>query len=602
MKCLSISVNSSILRLALPVIVTLSLLPPYCRAATPPPVPASFQDLYTQEQNYLNGFNATLNSKWNGSTYPVLYAGNLSSANANAGPRILGANYLLGVQFELQGLKAMGFNAVMIELAFPMLYQPFFSSQTQYQQYVNFYSQVASMVRSAGMKIIIENDSLWSSGIYQGWNVAPFYATLNWTQYQQARAQTAQVIAQVMQPDFMVLMEEPDTEAQNSGQSQVNTASGASSMVSQILSSVRQAGVAGMQVGAGLGTWDTQYQAITQALVALPLDFIDMHIYLINNAYLSNALSIAGMAAAAGKPVTMTECWLYKVRDSELTTLNFNQIMARDPFDFWEPLDLYFLQTMQKLGNYQQYRFISPFESHVFRANLPYNSSTQSLTPNQIETMEGQQAGAAEQIAAFTLTGLNVYSLLVLPRDTIPPSSPANLKGVSPTPITGSLTWNASTDNVGVAGYYVSRNGVQIGTTANTVYQDSGLTGGTTYSYAVSSFDLAGNVSIPQTVTVTTRDVIPPAAPTNVVATVNNSKEITLTWSPSTDDTYIVAYQVYRGTSPTSLSQVSQAYPTSQKFISYPLTPGVTYYFAVTAEDSGGNFSPLSTIVSATTP
>jgi len=574
----------------------------FCRAQSPPPVPANFQDLYTQEQNYLANFNATLSSTWNGSTYPVLQAGALSSANGNAGPRVLGANYLMGVSLEVQGLKAMGFKAIMIELGFPMLYEPFFSSQTEFQQYVNFYTQVASIVRAAGMKLIIENTALWSSGIYQGWNTAPFYATLNWTQYQQARAQTAQVIAKTLQPDYMVLLEEPSTETQNSGQTQVDTPAGASSMVSQELTAVLQAGVPGMQIGAGLGTWDSQYQAITQALVALPLNFIDMHIYPINGPDLSNALSIINIAHGAGLPVAMTETWLYKIRDSELTTMNWNQIMSRDPFDFWQPLDTYFFQTMQNLGNAQQFLFISPFESPIYRANMPYNSTTAALTPNQMENQESLLAGAAWKSAAFAATGVSFHNIMVSPPDTTPPSSPPNLKGVSPNPTTGGLTWSASTDDVGVAGYYVSRNGVQLATTAGMSYKDTTLTGGTTYSYAVTAFDLAGNLSIPSTVSITTKDVIPPAAPTNLVATVNNSKEITLTWSPATDDTYIVAYQVYRGTSPTALTQVSQTYPTSQKFSSYPLTPGTTYYFAVTAEDSGGLFSPMSAVVSATTP
>ncbi len=48
--------------------------------------------------------------------------------------------------------------------------------------------------------------------------------------------------------------------------------------------------------------------------MTLPLDFIDMHIYPINRSYLANAQQIAATAAAAGKPVAMSECWLWKVR------------------------------------------------------------------------------------------------------------------------------------------------------------------------------------------------------------------------------------------------------------------------------------------------
>lgn len=57
------------------------------------------------------------------------------------------------------------------------------------------------------------------------------------------------------------------------------------------------------------------------------------------------------------------------------------------------------------------------------------------------------------------------------------------------------VTWSAASDNVGVAGYRIFRDGNQIGTAAATTYDDSGLTPATTYRYEVAAFDAAGNVS-----------------------------------------------------------------------------------------------------------
>ncbi len=599
--------SSSILRVAmrsrlcLPIILTVSVLHPFCNAATPPPVPAAFQDLYTQLDGHLTSFNATLNSRWNGTKYPVLYTANSLVANGNAGPQLINPLDIKEVQLELQGFKAMGYQAVMIELPFPMLYEPFFSSQAEYQQYVNFYTQVASFIRGLGMKIVIENDAMWPNGVYSGFSVASFYATLDWTQYQKARAQTAKTVAQIMQPDYMVLMEEPDTESMNSGQTEVNTVAGATSMVSQILTSVREAGIPGLKVGAGMGSWYPQYLALTQSLVTLPLDFIDMHIYLINDDFLNNALTIASTAAAAGKPVAMTECWLYKLRNSEVNVLDYNQIYARNPFNFWEPLDTYFLKTMQKLGNYSQMYFWSPFSTFNFRGDLPYDSSTEDLTPMEIKATWAPVAGTATQKGDFTPTGLNSYNMLVSPANTIPPTTPSNLTGGSAATTTASVTWSASTDDVGVAGYNVFRNGVQLGTTARTSYQDSGLTQATTYTYMVSAYDLGGNTSPSQSVSVTTKDVTPPSKPANLVTAVVSSKQINLTWSPSTDLEAVAAYYVFRGPKPAGLSQVATTNPTPTAYTSYPLTPGTTYYFSVQAVDTSGNVSAMSAVVSATT-
>ena len=101
-----------------------------CSATTPPPVPASFQDLYTSLNNYLDTFNTTLNSQWNGVKYPTLFSANLYDANADAGPGLVNSGSLATVQAQLQELKAMGVQAVTVEVSFPMLYAPFFSSQS----------------------------------------------------------------------------------------------------------------------------------------------------------------------------------------------------------------------------------------------------------------------------------------------------------------------------------------------------------------------------------------------------------------------------------------------------------------------------------------
>jgi fibronectin type 3 domain-containing protein len=603
MNFISILRASTRLCLGLPAILALSVLHPSCKADTPAPVPAAFQDLYAELDSYLNSFNNTLGSP---STYPVLYTGTLTTANGNAGPQMLNPNYLAGVQLELQGLQAMGFKAVMFELPFTVLYRPFYTfigNEAEYEQFVNMYKAVASMIRAAGMQMVIENDTAWASGIWSNWpELTSYYASLDWTQYQQARAQSAQVVAQVMHPDYLVLLEEPDTEAGNTGQSQVNTVSGATDMVRLMLTGLEQQGITGIQVGAGMGSWYAQYQALTQSLAALPLNFIDMHVYLINNDDLNNALTIASTAAAAGKPITMTECWLYKIRNNEVGVLNYNQIWARNSFNFWEPLDNYFLNTMQKLANHTHMHFLAPFYSFYFRTALPYDSSTENLSPPQITTLEDQQAALAIQQAGFTSTGLNFYRSIVAPTDTIPPGTPTNLRGIPTAATTATLIWNASTDNVGVAGYYVFRNGVYIATTAETFYQDSGLTTATTYSYAVSAFDLGGNTSHAESVAVTTGSVTPPSTPAHLATAVISGRQINLTWSPSTDLEGVAGYRVFRGTTPTGVSQVGLAYATtSPSYISYPLTPGTTYYFGVEAVDNTGKVSAMSAVVSAST-
>lgn len=79
--------------------------------------------------------------------------------------------------------------------------------------------------------------------------------------------------------------------------------------------------------------------------------------------------------------------------------------------------------------------------------------------------------------------------------DTQAPSTPANLSAVVSSSTQINLAWTASTDNIGVSGYQIFRNGVLAGTSAVASYSDTGLTAATAYSYYVVAFDAALNYS-----------------------------------------------------------------------------------------------------------
>ncbi|MEV0746120.1 MULTISPECIES: glycoside hydrolase family 6 protein [unclassified Streptomyces] len=79
--------------------------------------------------------------------------------------------------------------------------------------------------------------------------------------------------------------------------------------------------------------------------------------------------------------------------------------------------------------------------------------------------------------------------------DTQAPTAPTGVTATAKTSGSVSLSWTASTDNTGVTGYDVFRNGVKVGSTTTTSYTDSGLSASTAYTYTVKAKDAAGNVS-----------------------------------------------------------------------------------------------------------
>jgi uncharacterized protein YkwD len=81
--------------------------------------------------------------------------------------------------------------------------------------------------------------------------------------------------------------------------------------------------------------------------------------------------------------------------------------------------------------------------------------------------------------------------------DTQPPSVPAITSATARNSTQIDLAWTASTDNIGVAGYQVFRNGSLTASlsAAARSYSDYSVNPATAYSYAVRAFDAAGNFS-----------------------------------------------------------------------------------------------------------
>ena len=96
------------------------------------------------------------------------------------------------------------------------------------------------------------------------------------------------------------------------------------------------------------------------------------------------------------------------------------------------------------------------------------------------------------------------------PADTTPPTAPSNVKATSVTATAATLTWTASTDDVGVTGYAVLRKDggswTQVGEPTATTLALTGLTAGTAYTFEVVAKDGTGHQSSPTTVQFTTLD------------------------------------------------------------------------------------------------
>jgi fibronectin type 3 domain-containing protein len=575
----------------------------------PSNVPAQYQSLYSELQGDISTFSQAISAQGNGASYPTIFASQALTADSDLGSTLLDANYFqYDVLPELQELKALGVTAVSVHINYPVLYEPYYGNQATFQSYVSFYQQVAQQIHSMGMKMTAETTVASAEPGTNGATFQTFYQGLTWNEYIAGRAQNAVNVAQLIQPDYMSVITEPDSESQNSSQPNAGTPSGSLQELQTILAALQAANVTNVPVGAGAGTWINSFTTYIQNAISANVSYIDTHMYSVSNSFPENALTAASMAHAAGLPIAMSETWCKKVSAAQLavlqTALNSPTIDALDTMSFWEPLDQQYLQSVVSMAQAGQFLYVSPFWTNLYYASLDYGTYG-SQGPTAVLEASYSAAINARSVGSFSTLGTAWETMIVPSPDTTAPQVPTapTIGQFSQTVV--QVLWNPTTDNVGVAGYRLLRNGTLLNTSSQVNFTDSTASPATTYSYQVEAFDAAGNVSplsAPAVVTTHTPtappDKTPPSIPTNVQGTSVTDQEIQVTWSPSTDNVSVAGYHVYRGSSPSSLS-IFASVPTNA-FTDTLVAPKTTYYYAVVAFDPSYNYSGQSAAIGVT--
>lgn len=166
------------------------------------------------------------------------------------------------------------------------------------------------------------------------------------------------------------------------------------------------------------------------------------------------------------------------------------------------------------------------------------------------------------------------------------------------------VTWTASTAEAGIAEYTVSRIGGTTGTATYTVtettFVDTAVSPDTTYTYTVTATSEEGAVSdASEPASVTTPagsgggdDTEAPSAPADLTGTATKD-EITLTWSPSTDNVAVAGYRVVKSGNDEGTVGIKVDGTTIGFF---DLATEATYTFRVQAVDAAGNESEWSEV------
>ena len=373
-------------------------------------VPNEFKALYDELASQITKFENSLSVSPVNKNHDPIFAAELLTANANRGGDLLKPTGIFGAIKELDRLEELGIEGVVITINFPLFYPPFHDDPSEQEAYLDFYKKVTESVNSRGMKLIIKNNFIFTQEKVSTIDVKQFYYDLSLEEYRKARSQTAITIARELRPDYLTIVIEPDTEEAQTGKP-VNDVTIMTEYVNDVLTELENNNITDVKIGAGVGTWHPQYNAFITSFAATNIDYIDTHIYPINRDFFERVLTIADIAQSKGKPITMSETWLYKTAETELGSITETSVFARDAFSFWEPLDQKFLEVIAKLAYVEEFEFVSPFWTKYFFAYLDYNEDS-GKSSGEIIVLSSAEAGKNIANGKFTSTGLKYKELI----------------------------------------------------------------------------------------------------------------------------------------------------------------------------------------------
>ena len=248
--------------------------------------------------------------------------------------------------------------------------------------------------------------------------------------------------------------------------------------------------------------------------------------------------------------------------------------------------------------------------TYHFRAAVNVPSHTYSLyvtppgkpeTPVALNYAFRTGQGTVSALSDWAVTAANgthqTCGLAVTsPTDMTAPAAPTGVAKTSSTQTSLSLSWAASSDNVGTTGYTVYVNGVASSAASGTSRTVSGLSCGSSYTVGVDAYDAAGNHSAQSSTTMSTSacpDTTAPSTPTNLTKTASTPTSLALSWTTSTDNVGVTGYTLY-----VNGAQVGATTGTSMSATG--LTCGTTYTVAVDAFDAAGNHSAKASMSTST--
>lgn len=239
----------------------------------------------------------------------------------------------------------------------------------------------------------------------------------------------------------------------------------------------------------------------------------------------------------------------------------------------------------------------TPFDINNAGFDNFLNKNEVIINNSQITLIFNQNDGDTQGVSVNKLPLSTVFTASA---DT-PPTTPDKLRALPASSTEIVIVWEASTDDKGVAGYNIYRNGTLVATSPYPVFTDTGLSSNSNYSYEVQAIDSRSQTSSLTSPTaplsLNTPDTTPPPSATNLSASATGD-DIQLSWTQSQIND-VSNFILMRGAPGNANTQIAQI--TSTAFTDFNLPNSSSpYCYRIISVDAAGNVSPSSNEACAT--
>jgi M6 family metalloprotease-like protein len=264
--------------------------------------------------------------------------------------------------------------------------------------------------------------------------------------------------------------------------------------------------------------------------------------------------------------------------------------------------DYFYLEYRRPYGVFDDYSTSAHAVNGVLVRIAPASARVPSrlIDMNPSTTGFGDAALAAGQTFTDRINGVRIRTVSVssigavvdIEFDTQAPGAPGNVRATQTGARQVTISWTAASDNYGVTGYRVRRDGSLLAKVKGISFVDNSVQEGRSYRYEVRAEDGAGNrgpITAASPSPIAVLDVTPPSAPTDLTATTSGST-VNLAWGAATDNVGVTGYRVLRNG-----SQVASLGASARSF-SQSSVPAGSHTYGVRAIDAAGNLGPTASV------